>query len=368
MNKRIILEIRNDREIIPVDEISFSGDSIFIKMPVFDSEFRCANFADSIRGVWINHSRKGKNILSFKAYSGYKQPPDFDSGHLNNIVKEHYEITFSPGTTDESKAVFLLNVNSHAANGTFLTETGDYRFLQGEYERPEFYLSCFDGAHAFLFKGKFFGVNKTNGVVFGFDSIKGDFYSGAHWHEPFEGKLNESFELRDPDSLTFLKPGFEKINFSFKNTEGKKVSLNDEKFRNKVIIIQIMGSWCPNCMDETRFLAGMYPGFRIKGGEIIALAFEKTKDAEKAKENVLRMKRRLGADYEFLLTGMTGKDEASAALPMLNSIISFPTTIYLDKKGRVREIYTGFNGPATGTYYDRWKKKTTLFLEKLLAE
>ncbi len=179
---------------------------------------------------------------------------------------------------------------------------------------------------------------------------------------------NDNFQLRNPDSLTYLKPGFTSIDFSFKNLEGKSVSIKDEKFKNKVVIIQIMGTWCPNCMDETKFLAPFYDTYKSKGLEVVALAFERTDDFNKAVNNIQRSKKRFSANYEFLITMKTGKDQASEALPMLNAVMAFPTTIYIDKKGVVRKIYTGFNGPATGDAHTKFVEDTTRFVEMLLAE
>ncbi|MGQ0828500.1 MAG: peroxiredoxin family protein [Bacteroidota bacterium] len=356
-NKKLSFEIINAEERIIVDEIFLNGDSVIIKMPVFDSEFRCKNLGDSLKGYWINHSRKDKNRIPFIAFVA-REKQIFATKYLPKI-EGRWEVDFSPNSKEKTKAMGLFkDGSSHDVKGTFITETGDYRYLSGERGQRNFYLSCFDGAHAFLFTGNFVGA----------DSVVGHFYSGAHWHESWAAQRNEKFELRDPDSLTHLKPGFTKVDFSFKNLEGKKVSLSDEKFRNKVVIIQLMGSWCPNCMDETKFLAPLYDKYRSKGLEVLGLAFERTDDFNKAVSNVSRTKKRFNVNYELLITEKTGKDQASKALPMLNKVMAFPTTIYIDKKGLVRKIYTGFYGPATGDNYTRFIEQTTLFVEKMLEE
>ena len=105
-----------------------------------------------------------------------------------------------------------------------------------------------------------------------------------------------------------------------------------------------------------------------KGVEVIALAFERTDDFNKAVQNVSRIKNKFSANYDFLITEKTGAQQASEALPMLNKVMAFPTTIYIDKKGVVRKIYTGFSGPATGEEYNKFVEQTTLFIEKLIAE
>ncbi len=364
------MTIVNGIEQIVVDEVVLKSDSLFIKMPVFDSEFKCALVAsdrkgddsNTMKGVWINHARKNKNIIPFTAYVCApicKDEIEMSEEHFS--ASGNWECDFSPGTKDASKAkgVFSQPIPSKPILGTFLTETGDYRFLSGTSNSEKWFsLSCFDGSHAFLFTGKV----KEDSI------IDGHFYSGSHHHETWVAKRNDKFQLRNPDSLTYLKPGFTKVDFNFKNLEGKNVSLQDEKFKNKVVIIQIMGTWCPNCMDETKFLAPFYDKYNSKGLEVVALAFERTDDFNKAVSNIQRSKTRFNAKYEFLITMKTGKDQASEALPMLNEVMAFPTTIYIDKKGVVRKIYTGFNGPATGDAHTKFVEETTRFVEKLLAE
>ncbi len=354
----------NAEERIVANEIAITGDSVFIRMPFFDSEFKLKSFGDSLKGVWINHARKEKNILAFKAYYGTKERFEIKAWtNAEPLVTGKWEVEFEPGTADSYKSIGefkQLNVTKGSKlTGTFLTETGDYRYLEGVMANYDFYLSCFDGAHAFLFKAK---LDKNK------DILKGDFYSGAHGHETWIAKRNEKFELRNPDSLTYLKPGYKKIDFSFKNLEGKQISLSDEKYKNKEVIIQLMGTWCPNCMDETKFLAPFYDKYKSKGLEIIGLAFERTDDFNKAVSNINRLKSRFNANYDFLITMKTGSQQASEALPMLNKVMAFPTTIYIDKKGNVRKIYTGYYGPATGESYIKQEEETKRFVEKLLSE
>ncbi len=326
-------------------------------MPFFDSEFKLKNYADSLKGVWINHNRKEKNVIPFTAK--YNESRRFLFPPTKPLeVKERYKATFEPGTKDEYFSVGTFTSESGIVKGTFTTETGDYRYLEGYSAYGKFMVSCFDGAHAFLFTAK-----RSNDSL-----IKGHFYSGIHSHETWIAKRNDNFQLRNPDSLTYLKPGYSKVDFSFKNLEGKPVSLSDRKYKNKVVVIQLMGTWCPNCMDETKFLAPFYDKYKSKGLEIIGLAFERTDNFNKAVANVNKLKTRFNAKYDFLITMKTGAEQASEALPMLNKVMAFPTTIYIDKKGVIRKIYTGYYGPATGDNYTKQVEETTRFVEKLLAE
>jgi thiol-disulfide isomerase/thioredoxin len=354
---QISLEIINGGERIKVDEISNKKDSVFIRMPVFDSEFLCLLKGDSLKGIWFNHARKEKNKIPF--FAKYNESKRFNVVPTKPLeLTEKYKVIFEQHTADEYNSVGLFTSKSGITTGTFFTETGDYRYLEGYSAYGKFMVSCFDGAHAFLFTA----------IRRGDSLLNGHFYSGMHGHENWVAAKDENFQLRNPDSLTYLKPGYTKVDFAFKNLEGKNVSLSDEKFKNKVVIIQIMGTWCPNCMDETKFLAGFYDKYRSKGLEIVGLAFERTDNFAKAVSNIKRSKTKFNASYEFLITGKQGSQQASEALPMLNKIMAFPTTIYIDKKGVVRKIYTGFYGPATGKEYDKYVEETTRFVEKLLAE
>ena len=359
VNAKIILVIRNAQERITVDEVVFTKDSLNFKMPIFDTEFKTELIGDTIlKGVWINHTKKENNTIAFTAKFGNKNRFNVPMKRATNFYDGRWETTFSPEKKDSSKAigVFKYIPNSAIVEGTFLTETGDYRFLEGTETNGKLFLSCFDGSHAFLFIAEH---NET-------EIIKGDFYSGSTWHENWLAKRNDTFQLHDPESLTYLKNPEEKIDFTFYNTQKQKVSLSDAKYKNKVVIIQIMGSWCPNCMDESAYLAKVYKQYNQRGLEIIALAYERTADSERATANIMRLMKKFDIGYDILLTGLTGKDKASESLPFLNVVMAFPTTIFLDKNHQVKSVYTGFSGPATGKAYEKYCLKTENLINNLL--
>ena len=346
------ITIFNADEKIVIDEVEVKNDSVFFQMPVFDSEFKCKFFPGLMQGVWVNHSKN--YTIPFSAIFG--QTDRFKAHVITRVdFSGRWETTFGIGTSDSSKAIGVFKQNKQILKGTFLSESGDYRYLEGIADGKNLYLSSFDGAHAYLFTG----VMDEKGVV------NGDFYSGLTGHEKFKAIGNNLFELRDPYSITKTVQG-EPVNFSFINTEGKTISLSDEKYKNKVVIVQLMGSWCPNCMDETAYLSTLYNDYQNKGVEIIALAYERTTDIEKAKNTVLRLKNKYGASYEFLITGLSGSVAAQKSLPFLSSVTAFPTTIYLNKKHEVEKIYTGYNGPATGAAYAKMKESTENLLNELI--
>lgn len=358
---KTVIDIRNAEEKIRVTEISVIKDSVIIQMPVFDSEFRLVLKNDTLTGKWYNHSKKEKNIISFEAY--YNDKVRFvTSKNVINDFSGKYEVTFDKGKESEYKAIGIFKQTGNKLTGTFLTETGDYRYLEGVAQGNNMALSCFDGSHAFLF---FANSAKVKGFA---DTLSGEAFYGISGIESWVAVRNESFELKDPESITYLKNPNEKISFSFPNLNNKTISLTDEKFKNKVVIIQLMGSWCPNCMDETAYLAELHKQYKSKGLEVVALAYERTQDFDKAKHNLSRLKTKYKAEYEFLITGLTGSAKASESLPFLNKVSAFPTTIILDRNHKVKTIYTGFSGPATGKAYEQYKSKTEDLIRELLLK
>lgn len=346
-----IMTIHNAGERIQVREVSKKGDSLILKLPVFNSEFRVLYDGKSMEGVWRNYDKGNDYEIDFVASPSHERFYDQEEvAKLNG----QYEVSFE----DDYKAIGIFEQNGSELFGSFATETGDYRYLQGSIIQDSFYLSTFDGSHAFLFTGT---IEE--------DVVKiGNFYSGNHYLDNWSGQRNPTFNLRPADSLTYLKEGYDKFAFSFPDLKNNMVSLTDNQFKDKVVLVTIMGSWCPNCMDETRYLSTIYPTYHPKGLEVVALAYERTGVFEKDRPTLERAIRDLGAPYQFLMAGKADKIEAAKTLPMLNHVMSFPTTIFIDKNGKVRKIHTGFYGPGTGKLFDDFRRNTEQFLEELLAE
>lgn len=350
------LEIYNADEIIEVDEISYINDSIVIKLPVFESIIKAQIATDSsLSGYYIKPNLN--RTVPFYAKPGTER---FDiTADADFNVTGNWKVEFSPDSDNPTVAKGIFKQHGNKLTGTFRTTTGDYRYLEGVVEGDLLKLSTFDGAHAYLFT-----ASVTD------SSMTGNFYSGNHYKEPFAAQRDETFELADPDTLTSLKKGYDKLTFSFPDENGNMVSLDDDRFKNKVVVVQIMGTWCPNCLDETRYFSNYYKANKNKPVEFVALAFEYVKSDTLAFKAINRLKERTGIEYPVLLAqyGTTNKKKAQEKLPMLNHIISYPTSIFIDKKGKVRKIHTGFNGPATAEKYETFKKEFNNFMDKLIAE
>lgn len=347
--------IQNAGEEILLDEIAISGDTVEMKLHIFDASLKAKINGDKLDGTFVKYYAPQANI-PFTATFGetFRFVADADEAQPNFAGK--YQVTFKTDR-DSYPSVGVFEQKGNHVTGSFLTTTGDYRYLDGNVVDGKLKLSTFDGNHAYLFIAGFEG-----------DSLKGDYYSGNSGHETWSAIKNENATMPDAEALTYLKPGYEKLEFSFPDLNKNKISLNDERFKNKVVILQIFGTWCPNCMDETKFLVPWYNANKDRGVEILGLAYERKDDFDYAKGRIEKMKNKLNVPYDFVIAGVNDKDKASETLPALSKILAFPTTIFVGKDGKVKHIHTGFEGPGTGVYYQRFQERFNQIVNDLLAE
>ncbi|SNQ43468.1 peroxiredoxin family protein [Cellulophaga lytica] len=354
----IEIQVFNAEEVITVDEIVVKNDSITIKMPVFEGYLKGKFTPHKITGNFVKESLD--RVVPFTAIYTNNILERFATTNSPKVnVTGIWETVFSPNTNESYIAKGIFKQVDAKVTGTFRTTTGDYRYLEGVVDGDSLKLSTFDGAHAFLFTAK-----ATDSV------LEGTFYSGNHFKEPFIAKRNKRYELPADTSLTYLNEGYKKLDFSFPDENNNLISLTDAAYKNKVVIVQIMGTWCPNCLDETKFLTEFLTEHKNKDLEIISLAFEYAKTKESAFNKIRRLKEKVNVPYPILLAqyGNSSKQQAQQKLPMLNHILSYPTTILIDRNGDVRKIHTGFNGPATGEKYKEFKTDFTNTINRLLKE
>lgn len=350
--------IINAGERLLLDEVSIERDSVRMNLHMFDAQLRAKNLGDSLSGYFELNYTAGYRI-PFKAAFGqdYRFALRDKSATSKTDFSGRYAIQFF-NEKDTSKAVGVFKQQGNYAEGSFLTPSGDHRFLEGSVINDTLHLSTFDGNHAYLYR-----VTKLND-----STLAGEQWLGRSRYRKWAGIKNEKAQLPDPEALTYLKPGYEKIEFKFPNADGDSVSLNDARFQNKVVIIQIMGSWCPNCMDESRFLAPWYEKNKERGVEVIGLAYERKPEFSYASERVKKMIARIGIPYEVLIAGMYDVEKASASLPQLNKVSIWPTTIFVGRDGKVKHIHTGYSGPGTGADYEEQVQRFNNVVNELLEE
>ncbi len=357
-NTNTVLYVLNARERLLVDSVRFAGDSVFIKMPVFESSFKGKIIEDKWNGIWIKGTSGAEELMPFTAEKNNERFPLTDGSAKTNI-NGRWAVKFAGDSADESNSIAEFRQNGNRLEGTFLTPTGDYRFLEGVVTGNKLKLSGFDGGHAYLFTADI--RNKST-------IQNGKYFSGLKYTEEWSAIKNGKAQVKADEAAMYLRPGKEKLDFRFPDINGNPVSINDERFKNKVVIVQLMGSWCPNCMDETAFLSNYYNKNKQRGIEIIALAYEYSSDFQRSQKSLKKFQQRFNVQYPVLITGVTVSDtlRTEKTLPQVTRIKVFPSSIVIDKKGKVRKFDTGFFGPGTGEHYEAYKKEFYETADKLL--
>ena len=335
-NSRIFL--LNADEAFDGGNIIQRGDSVYVALNQFDNEIAFKVEHDTLNGYLRRQDQTGIPIpltaernIRFR-FQGTGEAP-------NGNISGTYNISFALADGKEEKAIGLFTQNGKNLKATFLKITGDSRYLEGIVEGNRFYLSSFIGSGPVYYEGTFTSDHKISGEL-----------KGARGSQAFSGFPDENAALPDAYSLTFLKDGYTDLDFSFPDMNGKIISPKDEKYRDKVLIITIGGTWCPNCVDETAFLSPWYNKNKDRGIEIISLQYERKTDSAYVEKVLTRFKERYDIRYDQLIAGIADKQKVAASLPALNTFLSFPTTIFIGKDGKVSKIHTGFTGPATGKY------------------
>ena len=351
--------IRNAAERIRVDNITEKGDSLIVEMPLFESVFRLKKEGDRLTGTWTKGGSLVTQVMPVTAIaSGRRFPVPVEP---KADVTGRWSVAFT-GKNGPEPAIAELKQQGALLTGTFLNPTGDYRYQEGVLSGDSLFLSSFDGSHAYLFTAVVDGQNRLN---------HGWYYSGATFKQPWLAQKNDTAALNTDDVSMRVKPGFgNTLHFAFNDLQGRRVSITDARFRNKVVVVQLMGSWCPNCMDETAFLSDYYRKNRQRGVEIVSLAYEYSTDTARSLKTLRKMQQRFNVTYPMLLTGVTVNDSlrTEKTLPELTAIKFFPSSVILDKKGNIRKLDTGFNGPGTGAHYISYVKAFNDTINRLLAE
>ena len=349
----------NGAERVRVSDVKLKGRRVEMKMPGFGNRLKATRTSKGLKGEVVLVKRDGLEqhiplVAELGATHRFFEQPSTDNADISG----RWAATFAEPNGKRTPAVGEFKQQFHEVAGTFLRLTGDQRYLAGEMRGDELHLSAFDGSHVYLLTAK----------VAPDGELKGKFWSGLAWTEDWTARRDSAAALANADSATTIRDDTWSFGFTFPDETGKPVSLADEKFRNKVVIVTLAGSWCPNCHDAAGFMAPFYDEYRERGLEVVGLMFEHFDDFELAAHAVSEFRKKFAIQYTTLIAGVSDKDDAASRLPQLNGVFAFPTTIFVDRRGRVRRIHTGFSGPATGEHYEELIRSFTGTAQMLLAE
>jgi thiol-disulfide isomerase/thioredoxin len=268
-----------------------------------------------------------------------------------------------PNDSPKGEHAWRLIIKQHGTkvSAAILRVDGDTGALIGTIHQGKFILNHFDGARASVLEI----VPNADGSLA--VSLRG-FHSPAKNFTAVrleEAKAKGLPEPTDPDEHTRVKDPNEPFHFSFPDLSGKTVSDTDPQFKGKVVIVNVTGSWCPNCHDEAPFLEDLYRKYHAQGLEIVALDFEEP-EQRKDPTRLQAFIKKYGIEYTYLIAGEPS--ELQVKIPQAENLNSWPTTFFLGRDGKVNAIHAGFAAPASGEFNIALKKEVNERIEKLLGE
>lgn len=362
-NGELHAAVRNGEEALPFTTVEVSGDVIKLIFEHYNCWFegRIDPAGETITGEWLR--RRGKDEkpqMSFVAHAGVIdrfEPIEEEPAAPSPItdVTGKWDLTLGEGD-DAWRALAVLEQEGRRVTGTVLTTVGDFRYLEGTFEKGTLRLSVFDGCHAFLIRAEALSEGR----------LEGTFWFGSHG-TPLKASAGGT-PMPDPWSLTQCVNEAGTFSFSFPDASGEMVSSGDPRFAGRPLVVCVIGTWCCNCYDAGRLLAELYEEYHPRGLEMVALACEATGELETDAEMMRAFARCWEIDWPVLYVGRANKKKTAEALPDLDTFLSYPTTLFIDRQGKVRKIHTGFTGPGTGEYYERMCSEFRGVIEEMLAE
>ncbi len=355
--------VTNSTERLTIPRVIVDGGEVVMEFDHYDSRIRAKVSEEGMRldGEWTKR-RGADEWTKMPFHATYGAQPLFDLSHGNAeeagimALKGRWEVKFE---SSETPAVAEFTAFEQGwAFGTIMTTTGDYRYLGGEFDGERLRLSAFDGAHAFLFHAN----RQPTG------ELKGTFWSSDHFKDGWTARLNTDAALPDAFGLTRWTGKADLAELRFRDPDGVEHALTDPEFAGKARIIELFGTWCPNCHDAAALLGDLQKKYGSRGLRIQALAFEATGDFDRDAGLVRTYIGKYNVAYPVLLAGVKDREKAAAAFPMLDQIRAYPTFIFMDGDGVVRSVYTGFSGPATGDAYKKLRGQFESVIEEMLAE
>jgi thiol-disulfide isomerase/thioredoxin len=344
-------ELCNGTKCQPFSAVRIEGDSLLLEIADYDAIMKAALRADSLVGYYRNVGSNGPRTIPFRAARGR---PRATTGSRRLLGRWDATYLQDQGI---SPRVFEFRNGSSGYEGWIISSTADYGPFTGPVAGDSFAIGLFDGSFVYLLTGRLQG-----------DTLRGIFHAGLRTQTPWTAvRSTGGRHLKSPTEVTGADTT-ERFRFSFPDLEGHPVASDDARFRGKVVLLDIFGSWCPTCHEATPELLRLYRRYHARGLEIVGLAFEATGDTAIDARQIRRYRDKFGITFPLLLAGLNDTESLASALPQLRNLSAFPTTVFLGRDGRVRRVHAGFHGLATGSQPARSAREFEDEIERLLQE
>ena len=325
-------EICNGAKCEPVSGVRVEGDSLVLEISDYDAILKAAFRADSLVGYYHNVGSNGPRTIPFRAARGRPATSIGPKPLLGRWDATYFQ---DQGT---SPRVFQFRNGSRGFEGWVVSSTADYGPFTGTVVGDSLAIGLFDGSFVYLLTGKLQG-----------DTLRGIFHAGLRTQTAWTAVRSTGARyLKSPTEVTGADTQ-ERLRFSFPDLKGRPVGSDDERFRGKVVLLEIFGTWCPTCHEATPALIRLYRRYHARGLEVVGLAFEATGDTATDARQVRRYRDKFGITFPLLLAGVNDNESLAAALPQLRNLSAFPTAVLLGRDGRVRLVHAGFHALTSGT-------------------
>lgn len=315
----------------PFSAVRVSGDSVTLELADYAAAIQARVAGDSLTGQYRNVGSRGPRVIRFRAARGTWPAEPGPAALLGR-----WDASFG-GDWGTSPRVFELRNGARGLEGTVISNSGDYGHFWGRAHADSFSISHFDGSFVYMLTGRLDG-----------DTLRGTFHAGLRTQTPWRAVRSTGRpHLTAPTEVTRADTTAP-FRFRFPDLDGRIVSQEDPRFRGKVVLVDIFGTWCPTCHDAVPTLVRLWNKYHRRGLEIVGVAYEVTGDTAVDGALVRRYRDKFDIPFPLLLGGISDAQEAAATLPQLDGFGAFPTTIFLGRDGKVKRVHAGFYGPATG--------------------
>ena len=342
----------------PIPEISRSGDSLTLGFSEYSAEIRAVWNGSQLVGHYLRIRSDGTKSLHFTASPEVKFSNQGDSSLSSPQISGNYQVLFQAQDKVDATTAAKLWTKDGAVQGTFIAPDGDYGLLVGKPSGSRIQLSRFTGWQAIAIV-----LEQDAGTW------SGKFYAASNSKpRPFLLQPRPDLNIPPPPSMrTVMKNPKAEFAFSGISLSGEMVRDTDERFKGKALIVDIMGTWCHNCLDESPVLQRLQEQFGKDGLEIVGLSFEISDDRTQARKNLQLYKDRFALTYTLLFCGSIDDENVKKQIhSQLNNFFAYPTTIFIDKNHQVQTIHSGFKGPGTGDEFQRQIREFEELARKLV--
>lgn len=320
----------NGDEKTPIPEIARRGNDLVFRFSEYGAELRSAWNGRALDGNYLRIRSTGTKSFKFTAAPG---GADTAPVRIDRPPAGDYQV--------DQTTVARLWIKDGALLGTFIATDGDYGLLEGRPSGAGIQLSRFTGWQAILISL----VPANDGT------LAGTLYAAAN-DKPQELTLHPRTGLNvetPANQQTVMKDPRAEFEFSGVALSGETIRSSDDRFKNKALLLDIMGTWCHNCLDEAPLLERLQQEYGNNGLEVVGLSFEISGDPALAHKNLQLFKDRFGLSYTLLFCGNMDDENVNKRIhSQFDHFFAYPTTIFVDKNHKVQFIHSGFKGPGTG--------------------